>query len=827
MNVEWKTKIAQVTDQATRWLATHRKQIKKVAIIIPPALFGLFGIWLIYTYFFYSSLLDSQLAGDLLRVPSGIYAAPRHIGEGRNIEQADFVELLRRAGYQEGEQKNEFAAGNFIIRSKGVEVLTNEFNRNRDLPARSLVTFRNKQIADIENLDTNQKLKEILLPPELLTADLNTKTQVRSATNFEDLPEVLVNALCAIEDRNFFSHSGVDFKAIARAFYKNLSEGGIREGASTITQQLIKNQFLSPERTYRRKFAEAMMAIALEQRLTKQQIFALYCDRAFLGHTGLISIYGFKQAAQVFFGKELEDLSISEAALLAGLTKAPNRYSPYSDRNKAIERRDVVIAAMLEAGYISESEASSAKNEQITFLAPQKLDNTAAPHFVDYVGRELNNRKIDDDEQTSQLRIGTSLDLDLQEAANEVVKNHLDKLSKLYKKRASQPEAALVALDPKTGQILAMVGGRDYAASQLNRVTDAKRQPGSVFKPVVYAAAMSQGVSPMTTFINEPTEIKFGYNSVYRPRNFGDTYSNQPVTLREAMVRSLNVVSVEAAVRVGIGNVMEMAEKMGLKQSHSYPSMALGTSEASPLEIARAYTAFANDGMLVEPIAVEKINANGKSIFTGYSRRESVMPAQTAFIVTDTLSDVVNRGTAARVRQLGYQGPAAGKTGTSSDAWFAGYTPNLLVVVWVGFDDNQDLNMTGGEASVPIWTEFIKRAMQLRPDLAAERFNRPAGLDRIEIDPETGMIANEYCPNRQQVILPRHLTAGICYLHQMPIETPIDVTITSFDADVESDLEDINKMAVEEMTKNIDSNLLVSDKTRTPDDGWPPKQKPR
>lgn len=826
MNAEWKAKLNQSLDQATIWLSSHRKNIKKVAIIIPPALFGLFGIWLIYTYFHYSSLLDSQLAGNLLRIPSGIYAAPRHIGEGRHIEQSDFVELLRRAGYQEGEQKNEFSSGNFIISSKGVEVLTHGFIRNTDLPARSFVTFKNKQVAAIENLDTNQKMEEILLPPELLTADLNTKTQMRSAANFEDLPEVLVNAICAIEDRNFFSHSGVDLKAIVRAFYRNVSEGGIREGASTLTQQLIKNQFLSPERTYRRKVAEAMMALALERRLTKQQIFALYCDRAFLGHTGLTSIYGFKQAAQVFFGKELNDLSLSEAALLAGLAKAPNRYSPYSDREKAIERRDVVIAAMIEAGYISEAQASVARNENITFLPPQKLDNTAAPHFVDYVGRELNNQKIDVDEQTPQLRIATSIDLDLQEAANEVVKSQLDKISKLYKKRASHPEAALVALDPKTGQILAMVGGRDYATSQLNRVTDAKRQPGSVFKPVIYAAAMSQGVSPMTMFINEPTEIKFGYNAVYRPRNFGNTYSNQPVTLREAMVRSLNVVSVEAAMRVGIGNVIEMAEKMGLEQSHSYPSLALGTSEASPLEIARAYTAFANDGMLVEPIAIEKVDANGKSVFTGHSRKASVMTPQAAFIVTDTLADVVNRGTAARVRQLGYQGPAAGKTGTSRDAWFAGYTPNLLVVVWVGFDDNQNMDMTGGEAAVPIWTEFIKRAMQLRPDLSADRFSRPAGLDRIEIDPETGMIANEYCPHRQEVILPRYLTGGICYLHQMPIETEIEVAVTSFDADIEDDLEYINRMAVEEITKNIDSNLLVGKKNKNPDDDWPPKKNP-
>lgn len=817
-----------ILKSAVRWASIHRRQIQRVAALTPLVLLGLLGLWLAYLYFHYSTALDRQLANDLLKIPSGIYAAPRHIGVGRYIEQTDFIELLHRAGYQEGEKGSEFSAGSFVIRSNGIEVITSEFHRGYALPARSLVAFRNKKVTEIENLDTDQNLAEILLPPELLTADINTRRQVSSATKFEDIPEVLVNAVCAIEDRNFFSHAGVDFKAIMRAFRKNLSEGEIRQGASTITQQLIKNQFLSPERTYQRKIAEAMMALALERRLDKHQIFALYCDRVFLGRTGITSIYGFEQAASVFFGKELDDLSLGEAALLAGLIKAPNRYSPYNNPDEAIERRDVVIAAMADAGYISADEATAARNEHITFLPPQKLDGTAAPHFIDYVVRELSSRKIDADERASQLRVGTSIDLDLQEAANQIVAKHLANISKFYKKSAAQPEAALLALDPRTGQILAMVGGRDYASSQLNRVTDARRQPGSVFKPVIYAAAMSEGISPMTRFVNEPQEIKYGYKSVYRPRNFGDSYSNRPVTLREAMVRSLNVVSVKAAMRVGLGEVAAMAEKMGLKQSHTYPSMALGTSEATPLEIARAYTTFASDGMMVEPIAIEKIDANGKSVFSGRSRKVSVIPAQTASVVTDTLAEVVSRGTAARVRRLGYEGPAAGKTGTSRDAWFVGYTPKLLVVVWVGFDDNRDLGITGGEAAVPIWTEFVKRAIELRPDLAADRFARPAGLDSVEIDAETGMIADEYCPVRQRVMLPRYLRPGFCYLHHEPVvDDELDLSATSFDSDLDGELQDMDRRAIEEVMKEIDPGLLVIDRLRKPDKSPRLEQRPQ
>jgi len=827
ISTDWKERLIESLEATREWLSAHRKDIQKTVIAVHIASFILLGIWLGYTYHYYAAVLHSQLASHSLKIPSGIYAAPRHISAGREITQEKFSDLLVRAGYQEGEQENEFSAGNFIVHSNTVEIITNQFSRNNNLPARTRLTFDEKRIVAIKNLDTGQKLKEIRLPPELLTADLNAKKQVRSATSFEDLPQVLVNAVCAIEDRNFFSHDGVDFKAIARAFYKNLSEGEIREGASTITQQLIKNEFLSSERTYERKFAEALMAIALEQRLNKQQILALYCDRIYLGHSGITSVYGFKQAASVYFGKELDELSLSEAAFLAGMIKAPNRYSPYTNLDQAIERRDCVIAAMVEQGSISSDEAERARNETPVFMLQQKLGTTAAPHFIDYVNRELDSQKIDADIRKSQLRIRTSVDLDLQESANEVVAKHLNNISKFYKKRSSQPEAALVALDPQTGEVLAMVGGRDYTTSQLNRVTDARRQPGSVFKPVIYATALSEGVSPLTRFMNEPHEIRFGYKEVYNPQNFGNSYSYRPVTLREAIVRSLNVVSVDAAMRVGLGNVAQMAAKMGLEQTHAYPSMALGTSEASPLEIARAYTTFANDRMRVDPMAIYDIEANGETIFTGYSRRISVLSSQAAFVVTDTLTDVVNRGTAARIRRLGYSGPAAGKTGTSRDAWFVGYTPNLLVVVWVGFDDNQDLGMTGGEAAVPIWADFVNRALEVRPDLSAAGFSRPAGLDSVEIDPDTGMIADEYCPRRQKVLLPSYLRPGLCFEHQAPLVTTNYDLLPDDDASLDEKLEWLDEITVEDETKDTEPVWFSKNESRKPDDKRLPKQKPK
>ncbi len=332
-----------------------------------------------------------------------------------------------------------------------------------------------------------------------------------------------------------------------------------------------------------------------------------------------------------------------------------------------------------------------------------------------------------------------------------------------------EPEVSLIALDPHSGEILAMIGGRDYAVSQLNRATDAMRQPGSVFKPIVYAAALSRGISPAMTFMNSPHEIAYGYKAVYRPQNFGDSYSNRQVTLREAMVRSLNVVTVDAAMQTGLGNVAEMAARVGLPRPETYPSMALGAFEATPLDVAGAYTTFANDGTKVDPLAVRTIKSNGEIVVSGASSKTGVLPSTIAYLVTDTLSDVVNRGTAARIRSMGYRGPAAGKTGTSRDAWFVGYTPNLLVVVWIGYDDNRDLKLTGGDAAVPIWVDFVKRALELRPDLRADRFVRPSGLETVEMCSENGMVANEFCPHRQRLLIASSSRPGICFEHQEPL----------------------------------------------------------
>jgi penicillin-binding protein 1B len=767
-------KIEVVRDSTSHLLHTYRREILACASILIFLFTLLLSVEVISTYTHYAAVVDARLKDQSLFQPPGMYASPRRVTKGQRTTQENLTQDLLRAGYLQGLQKSDFAVGNFTINGDAVEIHTAGFARDENSPAMVRVGFKKDEIADLREVETGRQLNHILLPAEMLTADFHAREQTRRALSYDEIPQVLINAICAIEDRKFFSHNGVDFSAIIRAALKNIKSGDIREGGSTITQQLIKNEFLSPEKTYHRKLVEAMMAVALERRLSKRQIMTLYCDRVYLGHSGLTAIYGFRQGAQVFFGKELHDLNLSEMAFLAGMVKAPNRYSPYENLSNALSRRDLVLNAMAEAGFVSQELAQSSFGEQFSLSPPRKLDDSAAPYFIDYVKREIGKLKIEEDDRP-RVRVETTIDLDLQQAANQVISDHLTRINKLVSKRSrdenKHPEAALVAIDPHSGAILAMVGGRDYRESQLNRVTDAMRQPGSAFKPVVYAAALAKGISPAEPFINAPHEIEFGYKAVYRPQNYGKAYSNQPVSLRESLVRSLNVVAVDAAMRVGLSNVAGMAERMGLPKPDTYPSMALGAFEVTPLDLARAYTVFANNGIRADPLAVRAVRQNGFGMYSGESAKSSVLGASTAYLVTDALADVVNRGTGARIRQMGYRGPAAGKTGTSRDAWFVGYTPKLLVVVWVGFDDHTDLSLLGGEAAVPIWADFVKRALALRPDLAAKEFPRPAGMEMLEIDPETGAIANEFCPHRQRMLLTTYLSPGICFQHQAPLET--------------------------------------------------------
>src|SRR5437660_1139207 len=515
--------------------------------------------------------------------------------------------------------------------------------------------------------------------------------------------------------------------------------------------------------------------------MSKQDIFALYCNEIYLGRRGSVSVRGVRQAARVFFGKELKDLTLAEASTIAGMIQSPARYAPDRHPDEARTRRNTVIAGMLRDGAISQNEARAACAEPVTVAPPEHADATA-PYFIDYVNRVVESHTpAASADGGDGLRVYTTIDLELQRIAKESVNNQLARLEKVFKGKR-RPQAALVALDPKTGHVLAMVGGASYAESQLNRATDARRQPGSVFKPVVYAAALENGISPLALSLDAPREFAYDLHSKYRPANYGGGFSMRDVTLRTGLVHSLNVVTVDAALRTGLDRVATLAERLGLPRPQAYPSLALGTTEATPLEVATAYTAFVNGGQVVRPNPLIRVdgqsvnadnssapNANSSAADGNSFASDQVLKPSTAYMMDDMLSAVIDHGTARAARGAIRGVAVAGKTGTSRDGWFAGFTPNLVCVVWVGFDDGEELNLTGADSALPAWVEFVRRAVELRPELGGQSFERPASINTVEIDPDTGLLAAPSCPQRERVALaPAFVPDHECSLHGDP-----------------------------------------------------------
>jgi penicillin-binding protein 1B len=743
---------------------------------------------LAYCYRGAAETIDRRLASGYLTSRAGLYAAPRVLRAGQNLSRARLVETLRRAGYVE-QSASDVWSGAFRLTAEGaVEIIP------RRAPEAEGVKVAEGFTPEVVRVEFDRKgnigeitgdgiaLAAFALEPEALTNDAAMKTGTRATLAYADLPPVLTNAIRAIEDRRFFEHRGLDATGIGRALLSWTGDGARgasapeRQGGSTITQQLVKNTYLTPERTLARKFNEALLAAALERRLSKEDIFALYCNEIYLGQRGAFAVRGVKQAARVYFGKELRDLSLGEAATIAGMIQSPARYAPDRHPEESRARRDAVLAAMLRDNSIAAEEARAASSEATRVAPVDPAARATAPYFVDYVNRaveaQLRTGGAHADERS--LRVYTTIDLDLQQLAEQAVARRLAQLERVYKSSDARPQAALVALDPQTGHVLAMVGGKNYAASQLNRATDARRQPGSVFKPIVYAAALEGGISPARLFTDAPRAFAFDRHSpAYRPANYGGGYSMRDVTMRAALTKSLNVVTVDLAMQTGLSRVAALAETFGLPKADPYPSLALGTAEATPLEIASAYTAFANGGTRTRPSSITRaIDGNGVKLLEEFLPAPAVQPS-TAYMITDMLTNVVAEGTARAAREMLKLSAVAGKTGTSRDGWFVGYTPRLVCVVWVGFDDNRQLGLTGADSALPVWTEFVRGALELRPELGGAAFLRPAGVESVEIDPATGQLASPSCPVRERMaITPALAPTSECLTHQ-PFFSPL------------------------------------------------------
>jgi penicillin-binding protein 1B len=732
-----------------------------------------------YYWFSYGRMIDLRLSGHIQQTTARIYGAPMRISTGQRLTAGELSNHLQRAGYSELDVAG--TPGRYILRGNDVEIRPSSesyFEGKNGL----IVSLSGNEVRKIRSLDTGAALDSVEVEPELLTSLFDSSREKRRAVRFEDIPKVLRDAVLSVEDKRFFEHPGFDPVRILGAAWADVRQGGRAQGASTISMQVARSFFFSSVRTWRRKVAETMVALELEHRFTKAQIFELYANEIYLGNRGSFAIHGFGEAALAYFNKDVREVSLSEAAFLAGIIHAPNRYSTAERRpERAVEARDRGLTAMVDNKLISPGQSQDARKVPLHIVGGA-LEGSTAPYFVDMVKEHLLDRFSEADLLSQSFRIYTTLDPDLQRAASEAVdigvKNVDAQLARRYARwrkeghPVPQAQAAMVVLDPHTGEIKALVGGRDYGQSQLNHVL-ARRQPGSAFKPFVYAAAFEGAVdgvqpivTPATTIMDEPTTFDFD-GKEYTPNNYGEQFRGK-VTLREALTHSLNVATVKVAELVSYTRVTDMARQFGLDPSiRPTPAVALGAYEMTPLEVAAGYTIFANEGVRAEPMFIRTVvNSDGEPLEHNEARTRRALDPRVTYLVTSMLEDVVNHGTGWTVRARGFTAPAAGKTGTSRDGWFAGYTSNLLAIVWVGFDDNRDLGLSGANAPAPIWAEFMKRAITLPAYRDVRPFVMPEGVIRVTIDSDTLQLATPACPvTREEVYIHGTEPTEFCSVH--------------------------------------------------------------
>lgn len=721
-----------------------------------------------YYYNKYKDIVDARLKEPLFANTAKIYASAREVRPGQKMTVQIIANELRSGGYTTDGATHPSEMGTY---AQGVQEITvHPGPQSFHTEDEATIRISNGKVESVKD-EHGQALSSYELEPLLITGlseDAN-RTKRRLLT-YDEIPPNLVHAIVAIEDRRFFEHGGVDYIRMMGALVNDIKPGHKwTEGGSTLTMQLARGFFLTPERRIKRKLIEILITFQLEHRFTKQQIFAMYANEINLGQRGSFSIDGFGEASQAYFGKDIHQLSLSQYAMLAGIIQSPNRLNPFRHPERAIERRNVVLDTMVETGAITKGQAEQAKAEPL-HLSPGSVDASEAPYFVDLVRDQLVQKLGDRDFNREGLRIYTSLDPDLQRVATEAVDSTVHEIDtrveKIYARRKKAglvknlvyPQVALVALNPHTGQVLALVGGRNYGNSQLNRAVS-QRPIGSTFKPFVYAAAfntaiqgtnlpgLTQPFTQVTMLNDQQTTYDLGDGKAYTPRNYEGEYHDQ-VTARYALQKSLNNATIGLAAMVGFDQVAALARDAGIKNARGTPSVALGSYDATPLDVAGAYTIFANGGVHLDPWMVASVRTATGDIVNDYTpTTRQVLDSRAAYLATDMMENVINHGTAEGVRARGFTAPAAGKTGTEHDSWFAGYTSNLLCVVWVGNDDYTDLKIEGADAAAPIWAEFMKKAVQLPQYSDTNPFTPPDGVEIVKLDKVSNLLADETCPD--------------------------------------------------------------------------------
>jgi penicillin-binding protein 1B len=716
-----------------------------------------------YFYFKYQRIVDERLKQPIFASTAKIFAAPREVRPGQKLSIQLLANELREAGYTADGASQVSEMGTFTEGALSINVRPGpQSYHSQDSAVIHITSDVVQSITD----DKGQPLASYELEPLLITglSDDASRTK-RRLISYNEIPQNLIQAVMAIEDRRFFEHNGVNFWRLISAGIQDVFSGHKRQGGSTLTMQLSRGFFLSPEKTWKRKVIEIVITFQLEHRFTKQQIFEMYANQINLGQRGSFSIDGFGEASQAYFGKDMRQLDLAECALLAGMIQRPNYFSPFRHPDRTIERRNLVLDGMVETGAITKDQAERAKSEPL-HLSAANVDASEAPYFVDLVHEQLMQKLGERDFNREGLRIYTSLDPDLQRAAADAVevgmKNVDDLVNKMHPhpkpgETILYPQVALVALNPHTGQVLALIGGRNYGNSQLNHAV-AKRPTGSIFKPFVYATAFNTAVagtilpgqerpfSSISMLNDEQTTYDVG-GQEYSPRNYKDEYHGQ-VTAMYALAHSLNNATIGLASEVGFDNVAALGRESGVKSARGTPSVAIGSYDATPIDMAGAYTVFANNGMHLDPWMLASVRTSSGDVVTDFTpTSKQVLDPRVAYLTTNLMEGVMNFGYGYETRRRGFMEPAAGKTGTSHDAWFAGFTSNLICIVWVGNDDYTDVKLAGALAAAPIWAEFMKRAVKLPQYSDTHSFSPPDGVEVVKIDKVSNLLSDDTCPD--------------------------------------------------------------------------------
>ena len=735
------------------------------------------ALWYVWPYW----QLTGRFATLPAEQPSRLYSRAFRLALGERLAVETLVAKLESAGYFRAVE-GELVPGTYRVSGEQISIFRRRF------PALGSDRGGNLLVADLDGgriiglAIAGAPAREALLDPPLLASFYDDDLRERRPTPLGEVAPLAVRAVLAAEDASFFEHPGLSFTGILRAVWVNLRGSGVRQGGSTVTQQLAKNLYLSSERTMSRKLREAMLAVMLEWRYSKEEILEAYLNQIYWGRSGAANLIGLGAASAAFCGKEPRDLTLAESALLAGMIRAPASYDPVDDAAAARDRRDLILERLVELRWVARADADAAKAAALP-MAQAPLSRRRAPYFVDAAAAEAKRRfglaRLVD----AGYSLFSTLDLEDQETAERAVSEGLEGLaerSARVRKKETPLQAALVSIEPGSGAVRAWVGGRDYRASQFDRAGSARRQAGSAFKPIVYATAFELGVAPPGTLLEDaPLALEAG-GQIWTPGNDDDQFHGW-VTARTAVEQSYNLPTVRLALATGLPRIVDMARSLGVSaRLKPVPSIALGAFEIAPVELATAYATFANRGVRPNVRFLEGVlSSDGRAVGGAPIPPATVaLSPQTAFLVTTLLQGVVDYGTARSARGLGLNDPVAGKTGTSNsgrDSWFAGFSPERATVVWVGFDDDSPTPFSGSKAALPIWTKFT---IAVRPPGGYSRFTPPAGIRVVLIDPETGELATDRCPQVLSEAFPAERYPNqVCHLHGGRFTLPLDPEI--------------------------------------------------